>query len=230
VTLTLVRAIPTGDGEIYAVWRDETADGSFEFAAIHDSSGRAAVANMGLRAPRLSREQLHLVRQAHQPVPEPAEGRHAAYDLADKLTAQDATWANRAQKAARLVETGAVTLTGPDTAVVKGDSDSYSVNGRICQCPWHEHHPDSPCSHYIAARMARALDQEITPDAEAEKERRSQARALAGREWQLARQVSGHQAIMQRERQARAQARLNGQNTAVVKRQALAELGIGGTA
>jgi hypothetical protein len=221
-TITLVRTIPAGDGEIYAVWRDETADGSFEFAAIHDSSGRAAVTNMGLQAPRLTADQLAI---ANRPA-----ARHAAYDLADKLTARDATWANRAQKAARLVETGAVTLTGPDTAVVRGDSDSYSVNGRICQCPWHEHHPDSPCSHYIAARMARALDQEITPDAEAEKERRSQARALAGREWQLARQVSGHQAIMQRERQARAQARLNGQNTAVVKRQALAELGIGGTA
>lgn len=73
-------------------------------------------------------------------------------------------WSERYTKAARLVEAGHVRLTGPETAVVTGDTDAYDVTGADknarCRCRWGDFN-NEPCSHIMAMRMARALGQAI---------------------------------------------------------------------
>lgn len=181
----LVKVHQLNETEFFAVWRDEIGT----YTAIHDAAGRPTVHDRSITVPRLTAADMAA---AIQP-------RHPAYALAEKGTAARPQLARRFDKAARLVEDGRVRLTGPETAVVRGDSGSYRVTGassRTCTCAWQIHHPGDWCSHGLAARMARALNQTIETPALAaaaeaswqqEKLRRQQA-AQKGREMEKAAQ------------------------------------------
>lgn len=184
--MELVKAYPLNDaGDIFAVWRDEIGT----FTVIHDAQGHpATLPGPGVNPPRLTAVQLQ---QAQTPP------RHPAYDLADKISGK---LANRAQKAAEMVEAGLVVLNGEQTATVK----AHKVNGRSCDCDWQKFHPGDPCSHYLAVRMARALSQPVITvhvDSEADKERASEERARMNQERKIIRQAEAHQANRQQQRQ-----------------------------
>lgn len=82
--------------------------------------------------------------------------------LAAKGTAARPDLANRMTKAARLVESGLVDLTGPETAVVTSGHHEYEVDGRSCTCEFQRHRPGQWCSHLLAVRMARAIAAAVT--------------------------------------------------------------------
>jgi hypothetical protein len=171
--ITLQSLTKLENGTYYAKWYDaddQHPDIGHTVAALHHEDGRLDAANLNIRAPRLTAEQM----QQAQP------DTHRAYALAALGTAKQPSWANRYEKAARLVEAGRVRLTGEDTAVVQGSSDTYEVNGK-CTCKWSQFN-ETPCSHYLAVRMARALAQTILPTTEAEKEAAVEARRQANRD------------------------------------------------
>jgi len=161
--------------DLYAArWLDDEFNLHFEFNALHDATGKPLAANREGKAPTLTAAQL----ASAEPFTEP---QHPAYALAAKGTAVRPDWSKRYQKAAELVEAGHVRLTGPETAVVTG-SEEYSIHDDKCHCKWAMFHPDEPCSHYLAMRIARALNQPIQPLTEAEKEARGAARRRANRD------------------------------------------------
>ena len=183
------------DGRFYAKWFDsDDATGlGHTVAALHHADGRLDVANLNIRAPRLTEEQMS------QAQPD----RHRAYQLAALGTAKQPTWANRYQKAAELVEAGQVRLTGENTAVVQGSSDSYTLTDDQCGCKWAQFNA-TPCSHYLAVRMARALNQPIVPTTEAEKEAACEARRQANKDAQALRVAArGENIYYNHRRQAR---------------------------
>jgi hypothetical protein len=143
-----------------ARWLDDAYGIKFEFNAVHHSDGRPLARTEDCPAPVLTAEQLS---QA-QPFQEPALTQHPAYELANLGIEKKPEWKARYEKAARLVEEGKVRLTGPETAVVKGDTDTYDVTGTgtssRCRCSWAKHKSE-PCAHVMATRMARALGQAI---------------------------------------------------------------------
>lgn len=149
LTGTNLLTYENGQTEIYAVWQDELGT----FSAIHRLDGTVSVKAEGTNPPRLTHSQ---VKAAMVPP------LHPAYALAAKGKAAKPAWGSRYEKAAALVESGAVRLTGQETAVVKGDSGEYQLSSKECTCRWGQYHTsDDPCSHYIAVRMARALNQAI---------------------------------------------------------------------
>lgn len=196
--IALQSLVQLEDGRFYAKWfdADDTCGLGHTIAALHHADGRLDVANLNIRAPRLTAEQMS---QA-QPFTEP---QHPAYALAEKGTAVRPDWAKRYEKAADLVAEGAVRLTGPDTAVVTGSSDIYTISNDKCHCKWVTFNSD-PCSHYLAVRMARALGQAIESATEAEKEAACEARRLANRD-AMARRIAdrGENKYYKDRRQAR---------------------------
>jgi hypothetical protein len=189
--ITLQSLTKLENGTYYAKWfdcDDQHPDIGHTIAALHHEDGRLDAANFNIRAPRLTAEQMS------QAQPDT----HPAYALAALGTAKQPSWANRYQKAAELVEAGHVRLTGPDTAVVTGSSDTYEVNGK-CHCRWTQFHSE-PCSHYLAVRMARALAQPIKPTTEAEKEAAYEARRQANRDAMAKRIASRGENIHERNR------------------------------
>ncbi len=180
--ITLLSLTKYSDNLLAARWLDDAYGLRFEFNALHDADGRPTAANREGVAPRLTAEQLSTAQPFVEPAPaEPAApAQHPAYELAERGTAVRPEWANRYTKAAQLVEAGQVRLTGPETAVVSGSSDTYQVNG-TCSCKWASYNSE-PCSHYLAVRMARALAQPVQPITEAEKEAACAARRQANRD------------------------------------------------
>lgn len=175
MTISLLSLTKYQDDLYAARWLDDEFGLHYEFNALHDATGRSlGRGKYDPPAPTLTAEQLSTA----QPLIEP---QHPAYALAAKGTAVRPDWAKRYQKAAELVEAGHVRLTGPDTAVVTG-SEEYSIHDDKCHCKWAMFHPDEPCSHYLAMRIARALGQTIEPLTEAEKEARGAARRRANRD------------------------------------------------
>ncbi|RJL31805.1 SWIM zinc finger family protein [Bailinhaonella thermotolerans] len=73
----------------------------------------------------------------------------------------------RLTSARALVESGAVTLTGDDTADVRsgGDLKHVTITAGTCTCPWWWDHRGSrgPCKHVLAARIASRRE---VPDAD----------------------------------------------------------------
>jgi hypothetical protein len=180
-TAVLIRATILNDaGDVFATWQDNLGT----FSAIHGKDGRVQTAPAGVTVPRLTSDQ---VAAATTP-------RHPAYDLADKISGR---LANRALKAAEMVEAGLVVLNSEQTAVVK----TYQVNGRSCTCAWQIHHPGDPCSHYLAVRMARALNQPIVEPVTGNVA--SDARPASAKEDSLHRQAQGHRRIIAQERSFR---------------------------
>lgn len=197
--ITLRSLIQLEDGRFYAKWfdcDDISQSIGHTVGAIHASDGRPEVANLGLHVPGLTAEQM----QQAQP------DQHKAYQLAALGITKRPDWANRYQKAAELVEAGHVRLTGPDTAVVTG-SEEHNIYDDKCHCKWMTFNPSEPCSHYLAVRMARALNQPIEPLTEAEKEARGAARRQANRDATQLRIASRGENIHERNRQ---QARRDG--------------------
>lgn len=197
-TLTLIGTtlLTYGDGharEIYAVW----ADAIGQFAVIHDEHGCPLVIPSGVAVRPLTADELTIAL---------TPPRHPAYDLAEKGTAVRPEWANRYAKAARLVESGAVRLTGDETALVVGDGGEHRVDGRACDCQWQTHHPGDPCSHYMAVRMARALGQAVQPLTELEDRRAMEAQ----REQRRAETAARADQANYEERRRQAQARRDG--------------------
>lgn len=171
--ITLQSLTQLQDGRFYAKWYDaddNCPELGHTAAALHSADGRPEAVNLGLRVPRLTAEQMN------QATPD----QHRAYALAALGTAKQPTWANRYQKAAELVEAGRVRLTGEETAVVSS-SQTYTLTGSQCGCKWSQFN-ETPCSHYLAVRMARALNQPILPTTEAEKEAASEARRQANKD------------------------------------------------
>lgn len=195
--ITLTSLAQLENDTYYAKWFDsDDATGiGHTFAAIHDENGRSQAANFGLRPPRLTAEQM-------------AEAQPVAVDpidaLLEKLTTARPDLANVGKKAARLVRDGRVRLLADDRATVAGDSDRYTVTGHAdkCGCKYGQFNGDW-CSHRMAVRMARALQQPIAPMTEAEKEAASEANARANREWQAARNAKLHNALVQDEADSR---------------------------
>ena len=173
MTISLLNVTKYHDDLFAARWLDDEFNLHFEFNALHDATGKPLAANREGKAPTLTADQL----ASAEPFTEP---QHPAYALAAKGTAARPDWVNRYQKAAELVEAGHVRLTGPETAVVSS-SQEYTVSDK-CHCKWMTFSNDGPCSHIIAARMARALNQPIQPLTEAEKEVRGAARRRANRD------------------------------------------------
>ena len=173
MTISLLNVTKYHDDLFAARWLDDEFNLHFEFNALHDATGKPLAANREGKAPTLTAAQL----ASAEPLTEPP---HPAYALAAKGTAVRPDWAKRYQKAAELVEAGHVRLTGPETAVVSS-SQEYTVSDK-CHCKWMTFSNDGPCSHIIAARMARALNQPIQPLTEAEKEVRGAARRRANRD------------------------------------------------
>ena len=173
MTISLLNVTKYHDDLFAARWLDDEFNLHFEFNALHDATGKPLAANREGKAPTLTADQL----ASAEPFTEP---QHPAYALAAKGTAVRPDWSKRYQKAAELVEAGRVRLTGPETAVVSS-SQEYTVTDK-CHCKWMTFSNDGPCSHIIAARMARALNQPIQPLTEAEKEARGAARRRANRD------------------------------------------------
>ncbi|MCC6603079.1 MAG: hypothetical protein IT327_07710 [Anaerolineae bacterium] len=168
------------DDRYAARWLDDEFGLHYEFNALHDGNGRSLCrGKYDPPAPTLTAEQLSTAQSFIEPTP-PAPTQHPAYELAERGSAVRPEWANRYTKAAQLVEAGQVRLTGPETAVVTGSSDTYQVNGK-CGCKWAGYHSE-PCSHYLAVRMARALAQPVQPITEDEKEAAHAARVAANRD------------------------------------------------
>lgn len=177
MTISLLLLTKYTDSDLYSArWLDDAYGINWEFNAVHQADGRPLARTEDCPAPVLTAEQLATA-ELFQEAP-PAQ--HPAYALAAKGTAVKPEWANRYTKAAQLVEAGQVRLTGPETAVVTGSSDTYQVNGK-CQCEWTKFHTD-PCSHYLAVRIARALAQPVQPVTEAEKEAACAARRQANKD------------------------------------------------
>lgn len=198
MTISLLSLSKYTEDLFAARWLDDEFGLHFEFNALHDATGKPIGVNREGKAPKLTAEQLSTAQPfqastgsaaGSASVAEPVEAQHPAYALATKGTAVRPDWANRYEKAAQLVEAGQVRLTGPETAVVSGSSDTYSVSGDKCHCKWMTFHSD-PCSHYLAARMARALNQPIEPSSEAEKEAACAARRQANKD-AMAKQIAG---------------------------------------
>lgn len=194
--ISLLQLTKYTDNLYAARWLDDEFGLHFEFNALHDASGEPIGVNREGKAPKLTTGQLSTA----QPFREPAPDRHPAYDLADLGIARQPDWANRYTKAAQLVEAGQVRLTGPETAVVQGDSDTYQVNGK-CHCRWTQFH-DEPCSHYLAVRMARALDQVIEPLTDDEKGLRCEQRRQANKDAQRLRVAARGENKFERARRA----------------------------
>lgn len=193
--ITLTRLHLETDGSLYAVWRDEEDGLGYEFAALHGSDGRAISANFGRRPPRLTAGQI----ASATPPAHPVEA------LLAKLLDSRPDLTERGQKAARLVRDGRVRLTGPQTAIVTGDSGEHDVTGHAdkCDCTYGRLRGDW-CSHRLAVRMARALGQPPLPLSDEEKEARCGARAQASRETQISRNITATrngQAAAAKERQ-----------------------------
>ncbi len=180
--ITLLLLTKYTDSDLYSArWLDDAYGINYEFNAVHQADGRPLARTEDCPAPVLTAEQLasaQLFQEAAACVR--SERQHPAYELAAKGTAVRPEWGKRYTKAAQLVEAGQVRLTGPETAEVTGNSDTYQVNGK-CHCEWTKFHSD-PCSHYLAVRMARALAQPIAPVTEAEKEAAHAARVLANKD------------------------------------------------
>ena len=175
--ITLLLLTKYNDSDLYSArWLDDAYGINYEFNAVHQADGRPLTRTEDCPAPVLTAEQL----ASAQLFQAPAAPQHPAYELAARGTAAKPAWANRYTKAAQLVEAGHVRLTGPETAVVTGSSDTYQVNGK-CHCEWTKFHSD-PCSHYLAVRMARALAQPIAPVTEDEKEAAHAARVAANKD------------------------------------------------
>ena len=175
--ITLLLLTKYNDSDLYSArWLDDAYGINYEFNAVHQADGRPLARTEDCPAPVLTAEQL----ASAAPFQEAAPVAHPAYELAAKGTAVRPEWGKRYTKAAQLVEAGRVRLTGPETAVVTGSSDTYQVNGK-CQCEWTKFHTD-PCSHYLAVRIARALAQPIAPVTEAEKEAAHAARVAANKD------------------------------------------------
>lgn len=191
--MTLTRLQQVDERRLYAVWHEEADGLGYDFGALHDADGRLLAANMNEHPPRLTSEQIASA------VPY-APAVHPADELFGKLVAHRPELAARGEKAARLVKEGAVRLTGAETAVVVGDSDTYDVTGYAdrCGCVYGRLR-DGWCSHRLAVRMARALGQAVQPLTEAEKEARSEARARANRAAQIGRNAQAHQCVLQAE-------------------------------
>jgi len=66
----------------------------------------------------------------------------------------------RLRDAKKLVEAGAVILTGSDQGTVRSGEKAYAVRLRPlhCSCPWWSKHPGDrgPCKHLLAAQLHRA--------------------------------------------------------------------------
>ncbi len=155
MTTSLLQLTKYTDSDLLSArWLDDSYGIDYEFNAVHHADGRPLARTEDCPAPVLTQEQLASA-QLNQ---------HPAYELAAQGTTVRPDWANRYLKAAQLVEAGQVRLTGPEAAVVKGDTDAYDVTGTgkacRCHCEWSRHRSE-PCSHIIAMRMARALDQAI---------------------------------------------------------------------
>lgn len=182
--------------DIYlARWR---TDDGITFDAMHGANGRSLYPvrpfGVTLKVPKLTAAQMAEATPApastgsatDTPVSEPVE--LTARDLAAKGSAACPHLANRMNKAADLVEAGAVRLTGDETAVVSSSQD-YNISGERCPCDWQKHHPGDHCSHSLAVRMARALGQAHEPHSEDEKEARSAAVVEANRDYKLRRKA-----------------------------------------
>ena len=217
MTISLLTLTKYTDDRYAARWLDDEYGLHFEFNALHDGTGKPVAVNREGKAPALTAEQLSTA----QPFQEPAPTQHPAYELAAKGTAVRPEWGKRYTKAAQLVEAGHVRLTGPETAVVTGGSDTYQVNGK-CSCKWGKFNSD-PCSHYLAVRMARALSQGIYPLDDAEKETACAANRQANRDAQALR-------VARRGENKFERARRNQVGTAEeARRYALATMANGGT-
>lgn len=157
ITLQSLTQLP--DGRFYAKWfdSDDVCGLGHTIAALHHADGRLDAANFNIRAPRLTAEQMATAQPERSP----------AQELAAKGTAVRPDWANRYDKAVQLIDAGKVRLVSEKTAVVTS-SEPYEITGQRCGCKWQMHNPGDPCSHIIAARMARALGQPFVPYTAAE--------------------------------------------------------------
>ena len=186
MTTTLLSLTKYNDSDLLSArWLDDAFGIDYEFNAVHTADGRPLARTEDCPAPVLTAEQLSQAQPFQPP-------QHPAYDLADLGIARHPDWSNRYLKAAELVEAGRVRLLGEIRAVVTGSSNTYAVNitSKQCTCPWMQHHPGDPCSHYLAARMALALNQEAEPLTEAEKEAACAARRQANKD-AMARRIAG---------------------------------------
>lgn len=161
MTISLLSLTKYTDSDLYSArWLDDAYGINYEFNAVHQADGRPLARTEDCPAPVLTAEQL----ASAQIFQEAQVAQHPAYALAAKGTAVRPDWSDRYTKAARLVEAGHVRLTGPETAVVTGDTDAYDVTGADrnarCRCRWGDFNSE-PCSHIMAMRMARALNQAI---------------------------------------------------------------------
>ncbi len=171
--ITLQSLTRLEDGRFYAKYFDsDDATGiGHTVAALHHEDGRLDAANFNTRAPRLTDEQMS------QAQPD----QHRAYTLAAQGTAVRPEWANRYQKAAEIVASNGVTLTSQEAAVVVSTSGTtYAVLGKSCTCKYSQMRGEV-CSHYLAVRMARALNLPIGGD-EAARERAHAARVQANKD------------------------------------------------
>jgi hypothetical protein len=104
------------------------------------------------------------------------------------------------EKAAALVEGGAVRLMGLETAVV----GEYSITSESCTCKDFEYRaPDGWCKHRLAVRMARALGQAIEAKTDAEKEAEARERVNADKAATAKRVYEGNRKLDREWKQAR---------------------------
>ncbi|MCA9975648.1 MAG: hypothetical protein KC413_07850 [Anaerolineales bacterium] len=159
--ITLVSLTQYTDDLFAARWCDDEFGIDYAFNALHDGNGRSlGRGKYDPPHPVLTAEQM----ASAVPFLEP---QHPVYELVAKGTAAKPEWAGRYEKAAGLVVDGKVRLVDGKTAVVSS-SESYEITGKRCRCKWQQFHPDEPCSHYLAVRMARALNQPFVPYTEQE--------------------------------------------------------------
>lgn len=180
------------DGRFYAKWYDcdDTSQSiGHTVAALHHPDGRPDVANLNIRVPRLTAEQM---RQA-QP------DQHKAYQLAALGIAKQPAWEARYTKAAEIVASNGVTLTSEEAAVVVSTSGQmYAIYGKSCTCKYSQLKREI-CSHYLAVRMARALGYAIGGD-EATRERAAEIRRQANKDAKERRIASRGENIHERNR------------------------------
>lgn len=176
--ITLLLLTKYTDSDLYSArWLDDAYGINYEFNAVHQADGRPLARTEDCPAPVLTTEQLSTA----QPFQEAAPVAHPAYELAAQGTAVKPEWANRYQKAAEIVASNGVTLTSQEAAVVVSTSGTtYAVLGKSCACKYSQMRGEV-CSHYLAVRMARALNLSIGGD-EAARERAHAARVAANKD------------------------------------------------
>lgn len=153
----LARVIRQGAG-FYARWELWDADEQWRmsmFCTLHTADGRVDVA--GEFVPTSAQTDLTLTADEIAAADDPQAPEHPAYELARAGYRADRAHRNLYLKAADMVAGGRVERHGYRVATVQGDSGTYLVQDRRCQCAFATYNPGRTCSHIIAARMVEAL-------------------------------------------------------------------------